>query len=179
MFQKITAIIIFFVLIFGTCGYYCLLKYEQFSIKEAVALRLKKSVPKEQLSKVVITKSNESQIDWERAGKEFSYIGKMYDVVYTEHQNGTTIYYCLSDKEETTVLSKLDDLVKKQIADNGKSDKTDKTVFKIFFSLNYYPTASEIKYSIERNSSKKETVYLMYYSSGFFTQLSPPPKYNS
>ena len=70
--------------------------------------QIKASFPIPKLTKF---DASDPSIHWEEKAKEFSYNGKMYDVVRTEKCDGKLIYYCLSDKDEDQLNKTVSDLV--------------------------------------------------------------------
>lgn len=58
----------------------------------------------DELVQISITTENHRQLDWKHE-KEFRYKRTMYDIVKTEIiDDTTTIYHCVTDKQETILL---------------------------------------------------------------------------
>lgn len=176
MFQKVTAIFIFSVLVFGMGGYYAVFKMEQAAIHKDIKKRIKEFVPKEALHLITVSSANEKEVEWERAGKEFRYKDEMYDIVYAEKNEKATDYYCIKDKEETSLLSRFDEIVSNQNTSESRTGKLSGNMFKVFFSLNYYPAQSISIQFFPSDIIAFKTDLLVFYSSGFLTKHLPPPE---
>ncbi len=70
---------------------------------------------------IFLLKEKNEKVEWEESGKEFRYKDKMYDIVKIEIHQDSVIYFCLHDRDEETLLSNFDKLIKNSLGNNGKS----------------------------------------------------------
>lgn len=112
-------------------GFFPLFKILQYQTRREIKLQIKQGIPENELHKIVFA-ANEKP-EWVREGKEFRYKNQMYDIVRKEKSNGSTIYYCVNDTEETQLFANLDVIVKKQMDDeNSPIGNSIKVLMKIF-----------------------------------------------
>ena len=74
---------------------------------------------------------NQSLINWENEGVEFSLNGEMYDVAKIKNENGKTILYCMPDKKEEQLLNDFSKTIK-EVNENNCSNKNQR-IFKLNF----------------------------------------------
>lgn len=103
--KKIVVIAVLLVFLVNTMGYYIVFEYSQYRIKQEMASQLRMGLFHPDLVLLKI-KFPEKESHFRRIEKnEFSYYGKMYDVVI-EHKSGdTTLFYCIHDKKEESLLA--------------------------------------------------------------------------
>lgn len=173
MLRQITSILLLIIMSLGIAGYYPVFRLFQYRIRQEVKIRIKRRVPENQLYE--ISPEKESDLEWIRPGIEFRYHHNMYDVVRKEIRDGKDVYFCINDKQEQTLFSSLDEIVKSQM--NEKSNpysKSVKSFAKIFFNLflvdsfknTFFLTALEIN-----------TLFSVYIPEPVTTKFYPPPKY--
>ena len=88
-------------------GYYTYLNFERQEIREEMEQKMLNTIPKSSLTCIVANPENLTKIEWERADKEFSFEGNLYDIVSIEVVSGVTHYYCLNDQAETQLENKI------------------------------------------------------------------------
>lgn len=93
-------------------GFHLVFKLKQHRIRSEIKRAIKLGLPESDLVDIVITESNEDELDWIE-GHEFRYRGTMYDIVRTECTDTATVYHCINDDQETLLFANLDELVKK------------------------------------------------------------------
>lgn len=121
--KKILAIFIVVLLLFNSMGYYIVFKATQYAIKKEIKNIIKQGVPEKDLSLIKVAVDDvqkQAVLEW-LDKKEFRYHGQMFDVVRYYTCNDTTYYYCINDKQEEKLFSKLDNLIEHH------SKKTDAT----------------------------------------------------
>jgi hypothetical protein len=88
------------------------------AIRHEMKAEVKKEFSSHQLSTVHVRKGNEAFLEWEDEG-EFSFEGRMYDVVSSCHNaDGTVTYNCLSDEDETELHTQLAKSVQRRMNEN-------------------------------------------------------------
>jgi hypothetical protein len=136
---------------------------------------VKKITPENQLHIITQSAQNENEFKWDWDGKEFSYKGKMYDVVRSEKSNGVIKYYCLSDEDETGLYARLDAVVKKQMNDeNTASGNAAKNLVKMLLQI-YLPSVQN-ELPLCENMLTLNCSHELNYTSFSSETNSPPPK---
>ena len=160
-------------------GHLPVFKIEQWLIHAEMEAIIEESLNNEHLERISISNKNQYKLTWERAGKEFWYEGKLYDVVRSEIQDGVTHYYCIDDTAETHLVYQFIKHIKKQTenSDNEGTSLNDffKKILKVYFPPPYSPHDPIIVITnLKRN--KVSTPYLNHYVSTFYNRIDPPPK---
>lgn len=104
-------------------------------------------------------------LTWEKAGKEFEYKGKMYDVLSIRKTESTLVIKCVSDHKEDGLI----DAFKKE---KQKKDNQPTKQFKVKHYLEKLPCfcfSRPPAYSLHYNQ-------LLFYNNSFLKVPSPPPK---
>lgn len=119
------SLILFCALLLKIGGFYAILSHERHEIREKVERKLLKSLKKSELICIAANAENLPKITWERPAKEFKFEGNLYDIAYFETISGINYYYCLSDKDETKLELKFNQLINYQtdnipLGDNAK-----------------------------------------------------------
>ncbi len=115
-------------------------------------------------------KEKDERIEWEEELKEFRYKDEMYDVVKAVVYGDSVTYFCLHDKDEGTLISNFDSLVKNNLNDNEKTkNNTIKELSKYNFTsaADFYPVFNKLKLGFCN--------YFFYESLSIEIQ-SPPPE---
>lgn len=113
------AFFLIFVFSFTIGGPFVLFKTRQYIIKKEIKRKIKKGVPEEELTLVVVSDRNRPELEWIEP-HEFRFKGKMFDVVRVEERGDEQWYYCIRDDEETQLFAHLDDLVERQMNDEAQ-----------------------------------------------------------
>jgi hypothetical protein len=92
-------------------GYFTYLSIEREIVRERIEQQIIHHLPTSALVCIVGNPENLAQMTWERENKEFRFQGELYDVVSIDIKNGVTHYFCIDDKEETALSSKIDALL--------------------------------------------------------------------
>ena len=124
--MKITGSILFLLLLlFQSTGYYLYFKIQQHQVRHEIKQQIKTGVPEAELVLLKISRSikeNRNEFQWIH-NHEFSYLGKMYDIVRQENHGETTWFYCICDEKETLLFTRLDEQVKKEMKNLPGSEK--------------------------------------------------------
>ena len=150
-------------------------KVQQYQVKREIKQRIKKDVPTEELTTIVLTQQNSHEFDWEHE-REFRYKGVMYDVVKKEIVNKTTtLLFCVTDKQETILFAKINEEVTKNMDTKNNGSHPLKNVFKLLSNI-YFPH-EEINFHLDVFQIKKSlTSYSCYYQIPFIDIANPPPE---
>ena len=161
------------VLFFGMTGYYSVFKLQQFTIRKEIKAQLKKSIPREQLHQIIVKDNESDKLEWEERGKEFRYMGELYDVVFSEKKAGAVYYFCLKDKEETSLFASLNLLVKKQQEGNGNLSKNP---VKVFFAVCWFASEASVVFRSTEHQLQHQEWVAPFHIQQFLSSPSPPPK---
>ena len=146
-------------------------------IRNEIKDRIKSGLPKTSLT--LIKKYNEKGrknllLKWFREN-EFSFNGKMYDVV-TEEKHGDTIwYYCLMDEKESSLFNKMGELTRKEI----RNDKGIKGLFlriSNFLSQNFVSVITQNVLQIRDIKTIQFAAYFFSVKPFIHKPDTPPPE---
>ena len=155
-------------------GVFIAYRFEQYSIRKEIKKQIKEGVPQNELTTILCTKKNESEIIWQNE-KEFLFHGNLYDVVRKEIlANGDTRYECINDKQETELFVSLDKKVGKQLDARHKGDSAAKSLFSALYFSKLIPLSfALIQPILLQKIHFSETKYFV----PFLEINSPPPQF--
>lgn len=157
-------------------GVYIIFKMEQSKIRTSIKHQIKSGVPESELHVFSLSLEEYEQLNWVRKDKEFSSQKNMYDIVKKQNTRDSIFLFCVNDKEEAILFTRLDEMVKRSIERNSNSsDNPLNNVVKLFKLLyviegNHY-FFNEIGNIIALNFSRLK----FHYVSPCLEQLTPPP----
>lgn len=172
----LSSVILFFALLLKMGGFYAILSHERYEIREKIEHEITKSLKKSELICIIANAENLSKISWERPTKEFKFEDNLYDVVYTEKVYGITYYYCLSDKDETIIEAKINELFENQTKNSPFENNA-----KLILYLMAQPLIAHQNPSFCFNyfSSKKSSIFsnlIAFFTSNLVSKLKQPPQ---
>jgi hypothetical protein len=173
--KRLTAILFLTLILIYSLGYVVIFKLSEFHIKQDMKVLIKKYVPNQKLLCITIDNANAKQLSWHENGKEFSYQGKMYDVVRTETSVGSVAYYCLTDEKETELMASLD----KYFNDNttaGAAQKHSTTPVMKEFAGAVFTLKPALKISCPEFKNRSFYSFMAHISIVHPDNPSPPPK---
>lgn len=96
----------------------------QNNIRKEIKLRIKQSVPEEELILIALTQEEAASLQWLKS-YEFRYRGGMYDIVRS-HTSGDSVYYmCVNDVQEEQLFVNLHEQVERQMNDTARKGGVD------------------------------------------------------
>ena len=104
--KKILSAIFLFLVLLKAGGFMAVLSVQ----REIARERMIQQIAQNKISQKLICIVDNKKIEWEETSKEFWYDGKLYDVVKTEIINNQKHYYCLTDDDETDIVSTIKNL---------------------------------------------------------------------
>ena len=139
--------------------------------KEDMKIRIFSSLKDSELDVISYTE-NQDKIVWEEEGKEFSLNGEMYDVVRCKSINNKKIIYCVSDKNETSLLKKYSKIIEEN-SPNGKKQKSVNFEQFIFYFDGVRQPEKPLYFTLKRAafSSYNSTILI-----GFKNTVLQPPR---
>ncbi|HWB63910.1 MAG TPA: hypothetical protein VG603_10395 [Chitinophagales bacterium] len=171
--KKIVALFMLLVLAYNMAGFLVIYKILQFKLREKIQADLKWHQSYGTLS-VFSSNQGIKSTDFELLGHdEISHNGRMYDIVKIEKKDGKTIFYCLSDEQETSLLQKMSgDIIKNTSPDHRGSRSQFLKVLLGFYMLPDNGQAVKIPALSQKPASATETTQKPPYLFLHF----PPPK---
>ncbi len=98
--RKYLSVILLFFFLFNIGGYYLWFNYVKNNIQKEIRQEIRRGLSEKVLTLITVPVNDETGICWIKPGKEFTYRGKMYDVVKTSIFNNKKFYYCINDVKE-------------------------------------------------------------------------------
>ncbi len=128
MLRRLTSLLFAAALIFNLVGAYLVFESTRVAVRKEIKKRIKAGVPEKDLHvlrfRLDDVESGSAGIQWKHKG-EFSYRGKMYDIVRKTADQEFITYYCINDTEEEQLFARLDELVNDYASgDKNTRDKT-------------------------------------------------------
>jgi predicted transcriptional regulator len=117
--KKVLAASLLAILFTSQVGYYFIYTVHQYIIKEEMEREMLTLIPDSSLE-VFVAEELGDKIIWEKANKEFSIEGTLYDVARIKKTEGKTFLYCINDKNEKQLL---DGLAKAVNANHGNKQE--------------------------------------------------------
>lgn len=114
-----------------------------------------------------------TELNWENV-EEFEYKNQMYDVVRKEHKNDTTYFWCWSDRKETKINKKLDEILAHSFGNHPKQNENLKRLVNFYESLFYVQQINLI--FIQFQNEEKLLAYTSSCQSLTASPPVPPPK---
>lgn len=146
----------------------------QYNVKQEIRQCFSQTVSDKKLTLITLTPEVESQLDW-MDDKEFRYKGTMYDVVKMEIvDDTTTIYHCISDRQETTLFANLYEQVKNNMDTKNNQSNPLKNLLKLLSDIYIQPQLQRWTSILSMTTISFGHPYL--YSSFVPLIPSPPPK---
>lgn len=172
--MKRTIVISLLVLLIAQLGGLYIVHYLQWAeIRQEIKHKLKNSIKADELTEIVLNHAEVAELQWTREN-EFSYKGRMYDVVKTSRTDSLIKYSCISDEKEDALFRNLKDLVNREMGERSSQKNSDKKgvdSLKLFFT--------ELKPFCLIQKEKANTFNLFrnsFYSNPSLNLLDHPPE---
>lgn len=132
-------------------------------------------IDKKELAQLKFSKATaKKELIWEHS-KEFEYRGNMYDVIETEFNGDSIIYWCWWDNEETILNRQLSNLVLKALGSNPQNKENEKQLTEFFKTLFHNDILSIDVVSFPFDKDKRFS-WVFTYISCFNVPSVPPPE---
>ncbi len=113
--RRLLSIFLISALLFNIFGYYFTIQIIQKGYKKQFRKHIRYNANDENTEMLVISdaiiQQRNSPFKWMEED-EFRYYGKMYDIVKSEKQGDTNIFYCVNDKNEEKLLARFENYLK-------------------------------------------------------------------
>lgn len=96
----------------------------QNKIRKEIKMRIKQSVPQEELVLFAFTADEAASLQW-ITSYEFRYKGGMYDIVWTRTSGDSVYYQCVNDVQEEELFKNLQEQVERQMNDVARNGGPD------------------------------------------------------
>jgi hypothetical protein len=154
-------------------GHHVVFILAKWNAKQIITEHLQSNIVDEAVEKI----PGDANMHWESKDAEFELAGKMYDVLKKEVINNKTIYYCINDEKESSLLEVYNNWIQ-----SDKSNEAQKQHAKVL--LKYISIECEMplleKQPIQTFSiSTKMRTNAFNFTSRTLQQEVPPPKYFS
>jgi hypothetical protein len=174
---RITPILLLAVLLLPLAGTYTAFKIRQYKIHKTIKRQIKRGVKEADLVLLKIHRDYEEKENsrFKRIhSKEFRFDGEMYDIVRQEQQGDTTFYWCVWDKEETTLFADLGKMVQKAMGANPEQKKDSDQLSKFLSSL-FFEEQHENYFLLL--TSVTSGIHFQFFAKNFIAEIpSPPPE---
>lgn len=168
--RKTVSILFLLAIVGSQSGYYLFNVLQQYQLKEQVKKQLVENITDSSLQLIVA--NQHYSFRWEEEGKEFYQDGQLYDVVKSVTKDGNTILYCINDKKEEELLSRLE---KETKSANGNAALQ---ILKIPLTDNYFQQIEPTIYN--RPVFEQHYFYFDAAITALYKEVyAPPPRFYS
>ena len=158
---------------FNVVGFYFVFEIDQHYVRTEINHRIKKEMSDKELTDITTAANENNELNWKNE-KEFWYKGLMYDVVKKSTSEGITHYYCITDREETTLFANLDEFVKQNSDTQNKENSSAKNLSKLL--CNPFIPSQQLIHSFSASSLLPQRATTDNYFSPVIDITGPPPK---
>jgi hypothetical protein len=102
--KRILAAVILTVFLINLFGIYTVFVVLQDINRKEIQSQIKKKIPLELLTEIVVPLSETKLLHWTRINSEFIYKDKLYDVVKVTTSPSAKKYYCIADEKEQKII---------------------------------------------------------------------------
>jgi len=118
--KKIIPVGLLLAFLINTMGFFVIFKYNQFLLQQEMFTLIRSGKFHREMILLKIYRPEHDRGFIRHNSREFSWHGRMYDIVI-EHQGGdTTLFYCLHDKKEEALINRFQTFYKKIHRDNTR-----------------------------------------------------------
>ena len=103
--KKVVVIAVLFVVLVNTMGYFFIFKCNQYHIKKGMLSEISIGIFQPDIVILKILHPEKERQFLRIENNEFTYCGRLYDIVVERKSGDTTLFYCLHDKKEETLVS--------------------------------------------------------------------------
>ncbi len=173
--KKIFAILLLCLFLFNTMGYYFVFKVNQSIIQSEIRGIINSGNHKEMCVLVKIERPENNPNFKQLDHHEFSYYGRLYDVISESVKGNTTWYYCINDTQEERLIAGFEKIqnLNPGFGSSGKAKNNQALLYHLI-------TIALIKEPIVFNYPQPLKVIFGYNPNNLFSlfqiPLSPPPE---
>ncbi len=168
--KKLITILLLIILSINLLGTYGIFRYHQFRLRREIKRQIKNGVKEEELLIFNFEINELEKLTWTKPN-EFKIGSRFYDIVRKEINKGLIVLFCIDDKRESILFSKLDDIVKNRANQSGLQQ-----LIKKVFQLKSYQNNHNTLFSLFTTNNHKLYIKLKYnISAGFLNPTIKPP----
>jgi hypothetical protein len=165
--RKYLSVIILMFFLFNIGGYYLWFNYVKNSIQREIRREIRQGLSEKDLTLITVPVNDESGICWIKPGKEFTYMGEMYDVVKIRIRDNQEFIYCINDHKE-----------KKLVAGFSKMNESSQKARKLLGNFHHiYVIQPESFFHINETSDHDYYIRSFDATSKIVEVTIPPPKF--
>lgn len=173
----ILPVVLLLLLLLSSSGLFLTFIIKQAVIRSEIKDRIKSGLPKSELT--LIKRYDDRGIThtllkWFREN-EFSYKGKMYDVVTRKQHGDTTWYYCIIDEKESSLFAQMKELALKEIK-NNKDFKGLCARINTLLTQNFIAFINESHIHVSFGKKLKHKAYFFSVKTFIHSPATPPPE---
>ncbi len=172
--RKFISILLFFLLIAPVIGTFSWLQFKKAAVKNQVKTELIAGKIKEDLILLKFTEEEaQTKLHWKHSG-EFEYNNQMYDIVESEINGDSILYWCWLDDEETKLNQQIKKLVSQILVNDQQNRENQKRLITFYKSL--YHSEQFAWHALIKQDEPKSDVYAISWLTLSFPPPVPPPK---
>lgn len=173
--KKAIAFFLLTIFLYNTAGYFIVFKIQESQIKSEIKNEIESGVDQNEITKLIVPNNNSSMYELADGGNEIRFNNQFFDIIKTNKTSTSTIYYCVNDKKEESLFSKLENQVDSNVISNThQKNETSKklidTVIKLYFSNHFSITSKQTPEKITYYTSN------LIYTPAIAEINSPPPE---
>lgn len=154
-------------------GHHLVFTLAKWNAKQIISEHLKSNIVDELVEMIPVNPN----MHWESKDDEFELSGKMYDVVKKEVANNKTIYYCINDEKESSLLQVYNNWI--QSNKSNDAQKQHSKVLLKYVSFECEISIQEMKQTQILSIPNKLRPKAFAFASRTLHKEFPPPKYFS
>jgi hypothetical protein len=176
--RSASGILLGLIILFNLAGLPVVFKCQQLRIRREMKIQARAGIPKEKLHCLSFPLEEVENLHWTRKGKEFFYDNEMYDIVFSKKEGGIIHYYCLNDKEEKSLLARLNELIGRRLKEDLRTGKNiSGKLARAISSLIFVPPAATPSIASIDNSISHNSRFNCNLTAPYLEFDSPPPKF--
>ena len=118
--KKIIPVGLLLAFLINTMGFFVIFKYNQFLLQQEMFTLIRNGKFHREMILLKIYRPEHSRGFIRHNSREFSWHGRMYDIVIEHHAGDTTLFYCLHDKKEEALINRFQTFYRKIHKDNTR-----------------------------------------------------------
>ncbi len=122
--RKFLSLVLCAFFLFNVSGYYVIFRLMQYHARKEMKAYIKNNLSDDEMEMVIVSDSEISSplSSFKFVKKnEFTYKGKLYDIVRRKKDGDNTIFYCINDKQEEKLFAGLNEHIKWNTDNNAPS----------------------------------------------------------
>ena len=137
-------------LCYAQMGYLLRFEAQRVLVQRSIKDRIRKGVPKEQLTRFVMPRTEWEAMNWVKPAREFRLPnGDMYDVVYLQEKNDVIDALCIHDRDETLLFAGLKEHVRRTLDGPDPRGGTRDRIMRMLVQLDLPPQRMDQVVAVE------------------------------